>query len=257
MNYNPQITRYADLTSYPNIFRKSYWGYFKVNRDSIYDEQIVIAKNRDNFVEQFKIVQMLDRKERYATLSKVCNDSGWDIRDHIEYYKSEDNLVVAIFTGHQYLDIIKDCGYVLTDPLYASDQLSFVKTFIYNNNAPTDKPRITKQIIKDGLPIFAVEAIDCIIQHIVFNNDTEKFYGIHNDYFYRIYKTTTIINPEIHITRSKFDFNNMNILRDNRGYVIYEEAYVYKENMNRQLCDNTDHGFIHNGFSVQNYRMYK
>lgn len=76
-----KVRRYPDLTKYPKLFEKTYWGNFKVNEDTKIDD---IVTNRNKFVEEFKIEKCLDARRPTNRLS---------IFDHCELYKNANGLI--------------------------------------------------------------------------------------------------------------------------------------------------------------------
>lgn len=126
-------------------------------------------------------------------------------------------------------------------------------------------PRITKAHMKESIVPFSIDVLQ-IINEIFKLNDSnieiieEKRHLELNNWFYYIHISTVIIKPEIHITRRNF-CNKCN-KNQCKGNNIFEEAWIYKEGANcKRLGKNEkdeylyskDHGYLTDGFSIQNY----
>ena len=89
------------------------------------------------------------------------------------------------------------------------------------------------------------------------SNREDKFNIESDGWYYFMYKSVANIKPEIRIKRT-----NYKTIKDQpKGNRIDEEAWIYKEGMNRliigrynnEYIHGKDPGFIINGFSIQNY----
>ena len=127
-------------------------------------------------------------------------------------------------------------------------------------------PRITKAHKKESIVSFANDAIKIINENLNLNdltNREDKPNIESNGWYYYLHKSVAIINPEIRIKRQNYRFGNTKYFKDQpKGNRINEEAWIYKEGMNRpilgidenrQLIHGKDDGFLINGFSVQDY----
>ena len=127
-------------------------------------------------------------------------------------------------------------------------------------------PRITKAHMKESIVSFANDSIQIINEHLNLNDLTsreDKPTIESNGWYYYLHKSIANIKPEIRIRRQNYRQGNTQYFKDQpKGNRINEEAWIYKEGMNCHILgvdDNgeriydKDHGFIVNGFSVQNY----
>ena len=114
------VQRFRDLTEYPKLFEKSYWGNFKVNADTEIDD---IATNRNKFVEEFNIEKCLDPQRPNHPIS---------IFDHCELYKNANGLiyVTSPYGEHnQYEELAEKTGFTLYEKLYSLDSVTYYKLF--------------------------------------------------------------------------------------------------------------------------------
>jgi len=132
--------QYAQGTKYSKLYSNVYWGNnrFNINDHEHYQS---IFENRNTFKTQYYIKSAclrLNKKIR-ARAQILTNDGKFDwgsiypddIRDHIEYYKTEDGKILTIFSR----DVIDDDlhnhilghGYTLIDPLYDTSQKTYLK----------------------------------------------------------------------------------------------------------------------------------
>lgn len=107
----------AELTSYPKLFAKCYWGKFREKADRISS----IVENRNKFVSEFKIKKLADG---------VHPQNGLDMFDHCELYRCEEGFVYIISPYCDVEDgILAVFGLTRYRPLYANDAHTFFKKF--------------------------------------------------------------------------------------------------------------------------------
>lgn len=130
-------------------------------------------------------------------------------------------------------------------------------------------PRITKAHMKESIVSFANDSIKIINENLNLNDLTNRedkpiieadgwYYYLHKEVKYENVK------PEIRIRRQNYRPGNTKFLKDQpKGNRINEEAWIYKEGMNCRILgidkngkyiDDKDHGFLIDGFSVQDYK---
>lgn len=127
-------------------------------------------------------------------------------------------------------------------------------------------PHITKAHMKESIVSFANDAIKIINENLNLNDLTNKEdipIIEYNGWYYYLHKYVSNIKPEIHIGRQNYRRDNTKFFKDQpKGNRINEEAWIYKEGMNcrilgidenGQYIHDKDHGFLIDGFSVQNY----
>ena len=128
-------------------------------------------------------------------------------------------------------------------------------------------PRITKAHMKESIVPFANDAIKIINGNLNLDDLTnrEDKPNIESDgWYYYVHKSVANIKPEIKIRRQNYRPNNTKFFKDQpKGNRIDEEAWIYKEGMNcyilgidenGQYILDKDHGFLIDGFSVQDYK---
>ena len=127
-------------------------------------------------------------------------------------------------------------------------------------------PRITKAHMKESIVSFVNDAIQIIKENLNLNDLTNREdipTIISNGWYYYLHKSIANIKPEIRIRRQNYRQGNTYYFKDQpKGNRINEEAWIYKEGMNCRtlyIDDNgnrirdKDHGFLIDGFSVQDY----
>ena len=131
--------KFSNLTAYPSIFSGSDWG------KNIYSGGIeslaTICGNRNAFKTSFAIKKYCrlasSKYNKIKQEATVVNQLGGDIRQNIEYYKSADNSIIALFSGsindEQHLRAV-DKGYTLVDALFWPSQKTYLKIIYSNSN---------------------------------------------------------------------------------------------------------------------------
>jgi len=127
-------------------------------------------------------------------------------------------------------------------------------------------PRITKSHMKESVVSFANDAIQIINENLNLNDLTNREDNptiVSNGWYYYLHKSIANIKPEIRIRRQNYRQGNTHYFKDQpKDNRINEEALIYKEGMNCRILgvdDNgkhiydKDHGFIIDGFRVQDY----
>ena len=128
-------------------------------------------------------------------------------------------------------------------------------------------PRITKAHMKESIVSFANDAIKIINENLNLNdltNREDKPIIESDGWYYYLHKSVANIKPEIRIRRQNYRPNSTRFFKDQpKGNRIDEEAWIYKEGMNcvilgidknGQFIHDKDHGFLIDGFSVQDYK---
>lgn len=156
MNDEKTGKNWSQLTKYPKVFGRCYWGSFPERKVDFEDLPQLIV-NRNKFAEDYKLqrcigykVSMKIKKEtiipkhdynkdfagKYkitypkAEFERLQYEFHNDTRDHREYYLTKDKKIVAIFTSHnkdeEYEKAIK-MGFIEVPSLYAIGQISLLK----------------------------------------------------------------------------------------------------------------------------------
>ena len=115
-----KVQRFRDLTEYPKLFEKSYWGNFPVKADTEIDE---IVTNRNKFIEEFKIEKCLDAQRP---------TNAPPIFDHCELYKNANGLIyiTSPYGKHdQYEELAEKTGFTLYEKLYLLDSVTYYRLF--------------------------------------------------------------------------------------------------------------------------------
>ena len=117
-------------------------------------------------------------------------------------------------------------------------------------------PRITKAHMKESIVSFANDAIKIINENLNLNdlsNREDKPIIESDGWYYYLHKSVANVKPEIRIKRQNYRIGNTKFFKDQpKGNRINESAWIYKEGMNGRILG--DHGFLIDGFSVQNYK---
>ncbi len=120
--------------------------------------------------------------------------------------------------------------------------------------------------MEESIVSFANDAIQIIHENLNLNdliNREDKPTIESNGWYYYLHKSVANIKPEIRIRRQNYRQGNTQYFKDQpKRNRINEEAWIYKEGMNCYILgvhDNgepihdKDHGFLIDGFSVQDY----
>lgn len=130
------MSYFYELTEYPKIFDKTYWGAFDT-ADRTKDELEEIKEmviNRNNFIENYDIKQSVQRhKMPKKILDQIINyTSNLSLFDHVECYKTYDNEYYMVNSPYVNKDSekdkkIKELGFKMIDPLYFKDAITYIK----------------------------------------------------------------------------------------------------------------------------------
>lgn len=140
-------------TEYPKLYRDTYWGW-SGHIDLFANETII--KNRNTFAAEYQLKKRLQSiPKKYIEKEVVLSDLTaiedlkkqfprahirydeiltHDLRDHIEYYKTEYNTIVVIFSSYDesdsYTNMVVNCGYSMIPKLYNKQANTFIKEII-------------------------------------------------------------------------------------------------------------------------------
>lgn len=112
----------ADATSFPRLYRETYWGGFGMdaNADMIGPE---IIRNRDAFAKRWKLRRRVDAVGRYPARGR-----GEDF-DHAETYKDAEGWVVLVVSNYGSIPPPAVLGMVRVAPIYGRGVGSWVGRF--------------------------------------------------------------------------------------------------------------------------------
>ena len=114
------VRRYSDLTEYPKLFKKTYWGCFKIIKDRKIDDIVI---NRNKFVDEFKIEKCFDAPKPKKLIR---------LFDHCELYKCLNSFVyiTSPYGEHdQYDELAKKMGFTLYKKLYLPAAVTYFRSF--------------------------------------------------------------------------------------------------------------------------------
>ncbi len=122
--------QHYELTKYPKLYRKQYWGSFGYEEGKHRDMDKTIFENRDSFVEKYRI-----KKNIGAYLPKYVNKhtcgTGNSLYDHIEIYETYDNEFIILISpysvGDESEEKLKKNGWEKIDKMYSLFTKSFIK----------------------------------------------------------------------------------------------------------------------------------
>ena len=135
---------YYQLTNYPHVFKKSYWGNFQMNENVINTSHnmLEIILNRNHFVEDFQIQRFGKLpKLKQCKMNKMHNiydRSNNHYYDHCEVYYTHRKTHVIIMSSYitesdrseLYQKVINwyhERGFQLYDPLYTLSATTFIQ----------------------------------------------------------------------------------------------------------------------------------
>ncbi len=119
------VRRYSDLTEYPKLFKKTYWGCFKIMKDTKIDDIVI---NRNKFVDEFKIEKCFDAPKPKTTGSIELSE----FFDHCELYKYVNGFVYIIspYGGHDKYDrLARKMEFTLYKKLYLPGAVTYFRSF--------------------------------------------------------------------------------------------------------------------------------
>ena len=116
------VRRYSELTEYPKLFKKTYWGGFKITKDTKIDDIVI---NRNKFVDEFKIEKCFDAP-RPKTPGPI------EFFDHCELYKCVNGFVyiTSPYGDHDKYDrLAKKMEFTLYKNLYLPGAVTYFRSF--------------------------------------------------------------------------------------------------------------------------------
>ena len=123
--------RSCDFTNYPKLYEKTPWGWYNKIREVERPSEIIIGSNRNNVAESYKLKKVFSRISKKLKNQTEILFNGEDIRDHIEYYKTNDNKILTLFSAdclnYEECQFIIQQGYILFEPLYLKSTKTYVK----------------------------------------------------------------------------------------------------------------------------------
>lgn len=124
------MTKYYELTKYPNIFKNTYWGDFFINNCNNDNN---IFTNRNEFVEKYNIKKNVSISDIPNYIYKEFENLG-SARDHIECYLTNDNKYILVSSPYNNYNnnIYHDNGFLSYEKLYNS-AYTYIK--IINNKS--------------------------------------------------------------------------------------------------------------------------
>jgi len=125
--------RSCDFTKYPNLFKNTYWGSYNKLYEHDKESETIIGVNRNKLVKLYQLKKIIMSNK---ITKKIKNQSELimiekDIRDHIEYYKTNDNKILTLFSAaclnYEECEFIIQQGYTQFEPLYSNSNKSYLK----------------------------------------------------------------------------------------------------------------------------------
>jgi hypothetical protein len=117
---NYDITKNYELTNYPLIYKKSYWGLTLIDNN----DNKKIIKNRNNFIENFNIIKIIDKVPQYIS----NNYTKSDIFDHIEIYLTNDKKYIIVSSSYDNCkEEYEKLGWIKIYKLYSNSCYTYIK----------------------------------------------------------------------------------------------------------------------------------
>lgn len=126
-----ETIKYSNCTKFPKIYKNTYWGTFKFEKDNMYCDKSFqeICSNRNRFVEEYNIIKQ-DSRVAYKVQKKIT-DELYPWCRHIEFYKTNDKKRFVVFSKYIVNDDEHNAylnkGYVHIYPIYAMNQSTYIK----------------------------------------------------------------------------------------------------------------------------------
>lgn len=131
------MARFFELTKFPKIYRKTYWGSFTTDDRTIdeINEIIRIIRNRNKFIETHGIVKSFHVHTLPRRVGGVLREKGmyeYLPLDHVEFYKTKDNKFIMVNSPYIKEDsnkyqLLIDHGFEKADNLYFENATTFIK----------------------------------------------------------------------------------------------------------------------------------
>ena len=135
---------YYQLTNYPHVFKKSYWGNFQMNENehTMIHNMLEIIRNRNHFVEDFQIQRLgklpLLKQCKMNKMHNIYDRNNNRYYDHCEIYYTFRKTHVIIMSSYitedvddkLYQKVVKwyqERGFRLYDPLYTLTATTFIQ----------------------------------------------------------------------------------------------------------------------------------
>jgi hypothetical protein len=120
-------------TDYPKIYKKTYWGAFKIDRNSNITPEII--SNRNRFITDYSITKCLGCWDipKYVEKMTSYNYEGNEYLDHVEIYKmSNSSCYLLVSSPYDYdTDVYTKKGWTQIYPIYSITATTFVKLIDY------------------------------------------------------------------------------------------------------------------------------
>lgn len=149
LNQQYDVKQYFEYTRHKKIYKDVCWGNHRLTENDLGEDRnpcnknfLSVVVNRDKFVTDYNIDRHYStarnhvRIRREFAIKRNAEDQhspSNDIRDHVEHYKCNDKSIICIFSQYvrddddETLHIIYSNGYTMIQPLYSTDDKTFMK----------------------------------------------------------------------------------------------------------------------------------
>lgn len=123
-----------ELTNYPHIYKKCYWGQceIKILYENWYNN--IIIQNRNQFINEFHIIKMCCKEPEYVrnehNMNKYYNiEHNGNVFDHIECYETNDGRYILISSPYHLANenVYIQLGWEKIYNLYSTQGATFMK----------------------------------------------------------------------------------------------------------------------------------
>ncbi len=131
------IRRNRLLSQYPHLYSNTYWAYNSYDTNDAFwmNEEVILCKNRDLIAQKYGFQKYLDsydleKNKKYKQYFEVIAPLRGEVRDHIEYYKTNDNNIACIISNYENEDhaiLLISKGYTEIEPVYSTSCTSYIK----------------------------------------------------------------------------------------------------------------------------------
>lgn len=134
------IKSYCECTEYSKIFKNTYWGSFKTEKQGVYEEQLpLLCENRNKFIEEHSIISCVTHNKRFWKKIEFFRcvfrriEQEKTTVDHREFYDTGHSIIgISSHYCHDYEHIIwQKYGFRLIEPLYQTDQSTYMYEYFY------------------------------------------------------------------------------------------------------------------------------
>jgi len=139
--------KFSSNTKNEKLFKNTYWGNFELSKENNkYEDFEQIFKNRDLFVDEYKIVKNTEKKQRFIC-EYLKHLEKTQKMDHTEVYIDSDGKYIIVNSPYGEEKQIK--GFEMIYKLYASSATTYIKKITKEEMKNEIGGKTQKEFMKD------------------------------------------------------------------------------------------------------------